>query len=118
MHTQPDVVDPAPDRPRRLTDWLRHAPFFAVVCGAFAVLKSVQYHGYGQLRDEQIATLLFVILSLPCVLVTFARFPRYGSDGRRKRISMFVLCILVLACDALALWNLSTATVGAKDRFF
>ena len=93
-------------------------PFFATVCAAFAWFKSAQYHGHGQLRDEQMATLLFVILSVPCLIVTFARFPRYRSDGRRKLISMIVLCVIVVALDALAVWNLSTATVGAKDRLF
>ncbi len=116
---QPDVVDYASERtPRRPTDWLRLAPSFAVVCAAFAWLKSVQYHGHGQLRDEQIATLLLVVLSLPCLVVTFARFPRYRSVGRRKLIGMIVLCVIVLAVDALAVWNLSTAIVGAKDRLF
>jgi hypothetical protein len=115
---QPDVVDYASERtPRRPTDWLRLAPFFAVVCATFACLKSVQYHGHGQLRSEQMATLLFVILSLPCLVVTFARFPRYRSDGRGKLIGMIVLCVVVVALDALAVWNLSTATAG-NDRLF
>jgi hypothetical protein len=57
----PDVVDYASDRtPCRPIDRLRFAPFFAALFAAFAWLKSAQYLGHGQLRDEQIATLLFV----------------------------------------------------------
>jgi len=63
-------------------------------------------------------TLSFVILSLPCLVVTLARLPRYRVDGRRKLIGMIVLCVAVVACDALAVWNLTTATVGANDRLF
>ena len=119
MRMKPDVIDYASERtPRRRIDWLRLGPFFAVGCAAFAWLKSAQYHGHGQLRDEQTATLVFVILSLPCLVATFARFPRYRSNGRRKLIGMIVLCIVVIACNALAVWNFSTATVGTKDRLF
>jgi heme/copper-type cytochrome/quinol oxidase subunit 2 len=116
---QPDVIDYASERTRRRRiGWLRLAPFFAVVCSAFAWLKSAQYHGQGQFRDEQMTTLLFMILSLPCLAVTFARFRRYRADGRAKLVGMIILSVIVLAVDVLAVWNLSTATVGAKDRLF
>src|SRR4051794_4482338 len=114
---QPDFIDYASEvTPRRPIDWLRLAPFFAIACAAFAWLRSAQYHGH--LRDEQVATLLFVILSLPCVAVTFARLRRYRGDGRAKLVGMIILCVIVLAVDGLAVWNLCTATVGAKDRLF
>ena len=116
---RPNVVDYASDRaPRRPVDWLRLAPLFATICGAFAWLKSVQYHGHGQLRDERMATLLFVILSLSCLIVTLTRLSRYRGDGRRKLVGIIILCIFVITFDALAVWNLSTATIGARDRLF
>jgi hypothetical protein len=116
---QPNVIDYASKTtPRRRIDWLRLGPFFATVCAAFAWLKSAQYQGRGQLADEQVAALLFVILSIPCLIVTFTRFPRYRTDGRRKQITMIILCLLVISCDLLAVWNLSIAMIGAKDRLF
>lgn len=116
MNRQPNVIDYASARtPRRRIDWLRLAPAFAILCAAFAWLKSVQYHGHGQLADEQVSTLIFVLLSLPCLVITFARFRRYRSAGRAKLISMIALCSMALSADALALWNLHTAT---GDRLF
>lgn len=110
MHMQPDVIDYAPARtPRRWIDWLRLAPLFAVVCAVFAWLKSGQYHDYGHLPDEQVSTLIFVILSLLCLVITFARIRRYRGAGRAKTIAMCALCAVVLIVDALALWNLHTA---------
>ena len=107
---QPDVIDYASTQtPRRRVDWLRLAPFFAVVCAAFAWLKSSQYHDYGHLPDEQISTLIFAGLSLPCLGVTLFRFGRYRSDGRTKVAIMVVVSVLVLIGDTLALWNLHTA---------
>jgi hypothetical protein len=117
--TDVDVVDHATDgTPRRAGDWMRLAPFFAVLCAAFAWLKSVQYHGQGQLRDEQVATLLFVALSVLCVVATLARLPRYRGGGRKRLVAVLIVCVLTLGCDALAVWNLTTATGGAKDRLF
>ena len=115
----PEVVDDASDRtPRRPIDWLRFAPFLALVCAAFAWLKSAQYHGLGQLRDEQAEALLFLIVSLSSVILTLARFGRYRCEGRRKFIGIVVVCVVVVVCDVLAAWNLSTATLGAKDRLW
>jgi drug/metabolite transporter (DMT)-like permease len=116
---QPKVVDYASEQtPRPPRDLLRLAPFFAVLCAVFALLKSVQYHSHGQLRDEQGYTLLFVALSALCLAITLSRFPRYRIEGRGKLVTMLLVCAIALACSALALWNLSTATVGAKDRLF
>ena len=107
----PDVIDYASaPTPRRRTDWLRLAPVFAMLCAVFAWLKSGQYHGYGQLADEQVSTLIFVVLSLPCLVVTVARFRRYLSAGRAKVIAMTAVCAVVLTADALALWNMHSAT--------
>src|SRR5258706_14918991 len=114
---QPDMIDYASERtPRRPTDWLRLAPFLALICAVFGWLKSVQYHGHGQLRDEQVTTLLFVALSVPCMAITLARFRRYRSDGRWTIRAMLVLCTIGLAFDALAVWNLTRGTIGAKDH--
>jgi hypothetical protein len=68
-----------------------------MACSAFAWLKSAQYNNQGQLRDEQMATLLFLGLSMPCLAVTFARFGRYRGDGRAKLVGVIVLCAIVLA---------------------
>src|SRR3954469_2648916 len=80
-----------------------------------ALLKSAMYHGYGQLRDEQITTLVLAGLSVPFLLLTLARLARHRRQGQRKLITMTVVCAFVVGRDALALWNLSTATMGAKD---
>jgi hypothetical protein len=110
MHMQPDVIDYAsPKTPRRRTDKLRLAPFFAVVCAAFAWLKSRQYHDSGHLAGEQVSTLIFVGLSVPCLAVTLFRFRRYKGDGRTKVAAMAALSVAVVIADALALWNLHTA---------
>ncbi|HYO09576.1 MAG TPA: hypothetical protein VER17_11445 [Tepidisphaeraceae bacterium] len=107
---QPDVIDYASaETPRRRIDWLRLAPLFAIVCAAFAWLKSAQYHDYGHLPDEQVSTLIFVGLSLPCLAVMFFRFRRYRGDSRTKMTIMVVLSVAVVILDALALWNLHTA---------
>lgn len=108
---QPDVIEYASARtPRRPSDWLRLGPFFAVVCSAFAWLKSCQYHTHGHLPDEQISTLILVGLSLPCLAVTLFRSRRYRSDGRTKVVVMVLLSLAAVILDALALWNLHTAT--------
>lgn len=110
MHIQPDVIDdPSAQTPRRRTDWLRLAPLFAIVCAAFAWLKSRQYHDYGHLPDEQVSTLLFVGLSVPCLSATLFRLRRYRSDGRTRVAAIAALSIAVTIADALALWNLHTA---------
>jgi hypothetical protein len=96
--------------PRRPADRLRFAPFFAVVCAAFAWMKSCQYHAIGQLSDEQVSTLIFIILSLPCLIITLARLRRYRSHGRAKWLGAVLLCAAVLIANVLALWNLHTAT--------
>jgi hypothetical protein len=83
-----------------------------------AWLKSAQDHDHGQLWDERLGTILFVGLSLAFLIATFARFPRYRVDGRLKLWGVVVLCMIVMICIALAIWNLSTAMVGAKDRLF
>ena len=116
IHMQPNFLEYASARtPRRPIDWLRLGPFFAVVCAAFAWLKSGQYHNHGHLADEQVSTLIFVGLSLPCLAITLFRFRRYGSDGRMKMAVMVMLSAAVVILDALALWNLHTA-IG--DRLF
>jgi hypothetical protein len=92
--------------PRRRKDWLRAAPLFAVLCAAFAWLKSVQYHGQGHLADEQVSTLVFVGLSAACLVATLLRLRRYSGF---TRAAMAVLCAGVAIVDALALWNLRTA---------
>jgi hypothetical protein len=107
---QPDVIEYASARtPRRRIDWPWLGPFFAVVCSAFAWLKSGQYHDHGHLPDEQVSTLIFVGLSLPCLAVTLFRFRRYRSDGRTKVAIMALLCVVAVILDAMALWNLHTA---------
>jgi len=107
---QPDAIDYASTRtPRRSIDPLRLGPLFAVVCSAFALLKSAQYHDHGHLPDEQVSTLIFVGLSLPCLGVMLFRLRRYRSDGRTKMAIMVVLSVVVVILDALALWNLHTA---------
>jgi hypothetical protein len=109
---QPDVIEYAsPRTPRRRIDWLRLglAPFFAVLCAAFAWLKSGMYHDVGHLPQEQFGTLLFVGLSLPCLGVTFFLFGRYMSGGRTKIAFMSGVILLVLTLDAVALWKLHTA---------
>ena len=107
---QPDVIEYASTRtPRRPIDWLRLAPFFAVICAAFAWLKSGQYHDQGHLPGEQVSTLIFVALSVPCLGVTLFRLRRYKSDGRTKAAIMVALCVVVVVLDALALWSLHTA---------
>jgi lysylphosphatidylglycerol synthetase-like protein (DUF2156 family) len=114
MHMQPDVVDYASQRtPRRPMDVLQYAPLVAAVFAAVALLKSTRYEleHLENLRAAQIATLLAVVLSVVGLIVTLARFPRYRRAGRRKLLAAMLLCIAVLVCDALAVWN--TATVGA-----
>ena len=105
-------------RTRRRPDWLRFAPFFAALCAAFALLKSAQYHSHGQLSSEQSATFTFVLLSLICLAATLARLPRYLRDGRTASATLLVFTVAVLAFDAMAVWNLSTAMVGGKDQIF
>ena len=111
---QPDVVDYASRRtPRPPMDLLQYAPLIAAVFAAVALLKSTRYQleHFENIRDEQIATLVAVILSVLGLILTLARFPRYRSAGRRKLLAATLLCAAVLVCDALAVWN--TATVGA-----
>jgi hypothetical protein len=110
MHMQPDVVDYASRRtPRPPMDLLRYAPLFAAVFAGMALLQSmrlddVMYDEYGH-SDEHTVIWMAVILTVPCLILTFARFPRYRSGGRRKLIAAILLCVIVLVCDALAVWN-------------
>jgi len=104
--------------PRRPTDWLRFAPLLAFLSAGFAWLKSGEYHAQGQLRDEQLETLVLVVFSLACLIASIAR--RWGNrSGRHGRIvGITALSGFVLLSDALAVWNLTTATMGLKDRLF
>ncbi len=99
-------------------DWLRFAPAFAIVCAGFAWLKSAQYHGHGQLRGEQMATVFFIALSVPCIVITLVRLPHYFRMGRMRMSAMLLACVIAMTSNFFAVWNLMTATVGAKDRLF
>ncbi len=105
MHMQPDVVDYASQRtPRPPMDLLQYAPLIAAVFAAVALLKSTRYQFEHYLRDAQIETLVTVTLSMLGLILTLARFPRYRSAGRRKLLAAMLLCVVVLVCDALAVW--------------
>ena len=97
---------------------MRFTPLFAFVFAAFALFKSRLYHGYGQLKDEQLMTMAIAGMSLCMLVAPCTRLPRYRSDGRRKLIVMVTICVVTLACDVLAIWSISTAMVGAKDQLF
>jgi len=122
MHMQPDVVDYASRRtPRRPMDLLRYAPLFAAVFAGLGLLQSmrldlVMYDARGRDGGEGITILGTVIISVMCLILTFIRFPRYRCGVRKKLIAAILLCVIVLVCDALALWNLST--VPANLRLF
>ena len=102
--------------PRPPMDLLRYAPLFAAVFAAIALRQSmrldlVMYDEHGH-SAEHTAIWWAVICSGLCLILTFTRFRRYQSGGRRKLIAAVLLCVIVLACDALAVWNVSTVTVG------
>jgi hypothetical protein len=52
------------------------------------------------------------------LILTFARTPRYRSDGRKKLIAVLLLCTVALAYDALAIWDAHTAFVPPRERIF
>ena len=113
---QPDVVDYASRRtPRPPMDLLQYAPLIAAVFAAVALLNCTRYEleHLETLHEAQIATLAAVILSVLGVILMLARFPRYRRAGRGKLPAAILLCVIVLVCDALAVWT--TATVGAAD---
>jgi hypothetical protein len=118
MHMQPNVVDYASRRtPRQPMDLLRYAPLLAAVFAGLALLQSmrldlVMYDEYGRDGGERISIWGAAVLSVLCLIVTAARFPRYRSGGRRKLIFAILLCVIALACDALAIWRVSTVKVG------
>jgi|SRR5688572_22039098 len=115
----PPIIDYAsPPAPRARTDWFRYAPLFALLCAIFAIIKSRQYHGYGQLPGEQYATFFFMGASVVCLAVTSFRVRRHPGDRRHFRVYSAALGFVVLVCNAIALWSLSTATVGANGRPF
>ena len=122
MHMQPDVVDYASRRtPRRPMDLLRYAPLFAAVFAGLGLLQSmrldlVMYDARGRDGGEGLTILGTVIISVMFLILTFIRFPRYRCGVRKKLIAAILLCVIVLVCDALALWNLST--VPANLRLF
>ncbi len=86
---------------------------------ACAFLKSRQYHDYGQLGDEQWATLFLVAFSAACVVATLAltcyqrRTPRRGGA-----VVAGGACLLAIVLDVAAVISLTTATKGAKDVLF
>jgi hypothetical protein len=92
--------------------------FFAALSGLLAWLKSGQYHDHGQLSQERWETVFFIALSGICVLIVLPGLGRYSS-GRRSRLVLSLLCCgFAAACVALAIYNLRTATIGAKDTLF
>jgi len=111
MDMQPDVLDYASSRtPRWPRDWLRFANFFAVLCALFAWLRTTAYLDNGQLKEEQATVVVFVVLSIACLGVSLARVRRSRGSWRRKFASV-LLCIIVLCCDALAVWNVGQKTM-------
>jgi drug/metabolite transporter (DMT)-like permease len=107
--------DPSP--PRRRPQWTDTGALLALTAAVFALLKSRRYHGHGQLREEQAATLLLVIVSGVCVLVTVALLPRYVRRGSRRAGPALLVgaCVLAVLIDLAAVYGMLTATKGAKD---
>ncbi len=118
-HVKPPLVENTPaGSPRRAMDESRLAPFLALLAGVAAAMKSMQYHDIGQLSDERGGTLLLAGISACFVIASVPHLRRWGLGGRRMLVVMLLLCLLALSCDTWAMWNLSTAKIGQKDRWW
>ena len=82
-----------------------------------AWMKSGFFHEHGQLAEERWTTLVFLFLTAAGFLSTAIAYRR---SRRRLRHPWFVLVISLLAISlaAVAVYNLATARIGAKDSIF
>ena len=120
MHMKPDVVDYASHRtPRPSADLLRYAPLYAAVFSGLGLLQStrlslVMYDEHGRDGGEGVSILATVALSVVCLILACARLPRYRCAVGRKLIAVILLCVVVLVCDTIALWNLSRVPTNLR----
>jgi hypothetical protein len=103
---------------RRSIYLLRLIPYFAVLFAIAAWRKSMQYHDYGQVWEDQQAIARLMVLSGLCVLGSVALLVWHRGYTGGRRLTTILLCIGTMLFNALAYWSACTATLGGKDRVF